>query len=94
MNSLITYIQVYPIKEPKGKVKAFVQMTICDALRLTGMRIVDGANGLFLSFPIDNSSKSDSYKSIFYPLSKELRDEMSVKALQCYNEQVDNSLPF
>jgi len=84
--SIISNVTVHPIKQPVGKSVAFVRMTIDECLQLNNMRLVNGANGLFISFPNDPSYKGDDYKSIYYPITKAMRDEIETLAINKYNE--------
>jgi len=83
-----TSVQVYPFKESSGKTKAFARATINDQLQLTGLRVVDGSNGFFVSYPIDPTHKGEDYHSIYYPLHKELRDHIEQCVLEKYQELV------
>lgn len=85
----VTNVQVYILKEVVGKTKAIVRFVLNDQLQLTGMRLVDGANGLFLAFPNDPSYKGDDYRSLFYPVTRELRDHMEQVALMKYEEEIN-----
>ena len=82
----ITNVQAFPIKEPMGKTQGFARVVLNDQIQLTGLRIVDGANGLFVAYPNDPSYKGEDYKSIFYPLTKELRDHIESVVLAKYEE--------
>jgi stage V sporulation protein G len=84
-----TNVQVYPFKESSGKTKAFARITINDQLQLTGLRVVDGVNGFFISYPLDPNNKSEDYHSIYYPLNKELRDHIEQCILEKYQEMVN-----
>ena len=83
-----TSVQVYPCKEAKGKTKAMARVAINNQLQLTNLRVVDGANGFFVSYPLDPSNKSEEYHSIFYPLNKELRDHVEQCVLEKYQDTV------
>lgn len=80
----VTSCRIYPILPLSGKTRALVGMVLGDQLQLTAMRIVDGANGLFLSPPNDPSYKGDEYRSLYYGLTKELRDHMETVAVHHY----------
>lgn len=82
----VTGIQVYPLREPMGKTRAMVRVVIEDQLQLTGMRIVDGSNGLFVGYPNDPSYKGDDFRSLFYPVTKDLRDHIESVVLKRYKE--------
>ena len=45
----IKAIKVYPIKE--GNLKAYVDISIDDAIIIKGFKVMDGKNGLFVSMP-------------------------------------------
>jgi len=81
-----TGVQVYPAKEAGGKTKAFARATINDQLMLTGLRVVDGVNGFFVSYPLDPSYKGEDYRSIYYPISKELREHIEQCVLEKYQQ--------
>ena len=83
-----TCVQVYPFKESGGKTKAFARVTLNEQLQLTGLRVVDGVNGFFVSYPLDPRSKEkeENYHSIFYPLNKELREHIEQCVLEKYQE--------
>ncbi|MDR2580242.1 MAG: SpoVG family protein [Fibromonadaceae bacterium] len=81
-----TNIQVYPFRETSGKTKAFARVTINDQLQLTGLRVVDGVNGFFVSYPIDPRHKGEDYQSVYYPLHKELREHIEQCVLEKYQE--------
>jgi stage V sporulation protein G len=81
-----TNVQVYPFKESSGKTKAFARATINDQLQLTGLRVVNGANGFFVSYPLDPNYKGEDYHSIYYPLNKELREHIEQCVLEKYQE--------
>jgi len=78
-----TNVQVYPVREASGKTLAFARIALNEQLVLTGLRIVNGVNGYFVSYPIDPRSKEETYHSIYYPLNKELR----VHIEQCILEE-------
>jgi stage V sporulation protein G len=85
-----TNVQVYPFKESSGKTKAFARATINDQLQLTGLRVVDGTNGFFVSYPLDPTHKGEDYHSIYYPLNKELREHIEQCVLERYQEIISN----
>ena len=80
----VTHSQVYPLTEPVGKTRALARVVLNDQLQLTGLRIVDGASGLFVSYPNDPSYKGDDYRSLFYPVTKALREHIEEEVLKSY----------
>jgi stage V sporulation protein G len=83
-----TNVQVFPIREPKGKTMAFARVVLGDQLQLTEIRVLDGSNGLFVSYPNDPSYKGDDYKSLSYPVTRELRDHIEECVIWSYLIQV------
>lgn len=81
----ITNIQVYPVREPKGKLRAQVRVLLNDQLQLTGLRLYDGTNGLFVSYPSDPTNKGEEYRQLFYPVTRELRDSIEKRVIEEYN---------
>ena len=82
----VTSIVVVPIKEPQGKLRAMVRLALNEQFQLTQLRLYEGSNGLFVGYPIDTSHKGDNYRQIFYPLTRELRDDIDAKVIAKYFE--------
>jgi stage V sporulation protein G len=82
---VVTSIQVYPLREPMGKTRAICRVVLNDQMQLTGLRVVDGANGLFVAYPNDPGYKGEDYRSLFYPVTKELRDTIEAEVLAEYH---------
>ncbi len=88
----ITSIQVAIPEAAQGKTLAEVRVSLNDCLQLTGLKIINGANGPFLSYPqrkVNSKGEEDpqgEYKSMFYPFSVALRDQMEGAAIAAYNE--------
>lgn len=85
----VTSVQVYMLKEPCGKTRALARCLLDDQFQLTGMRVVQGVNGLFLSYPNDPGYKGEDYRSLFYPVTKDLRNHIEDAILTKYREMVD-----
>lgn len=82
----VTHVQVFPLKEALGKTKALARVILSEQLQLTGLRVVDGSNGPFVSYPNGPSYKGEDYRSLFYPLTRELRDHIEEIVLKKYEE--------
>jgi len=87
-----TNVAVYPFKESAGKTKGYARIELNGQLILTGLRIVNGANGYFVSYPIDPRNKEENYHSIYYPLCKELREHIEQAILAKYAEIIDEAI--
>lgn len=64
--------------------KAFVDIVL-NGLVITGLRVVDGKNGLFLGMPRRQGKDGKWYDTVF-PLSKEVHQELSEMVLEAYKE--------
>ena len=84
----VTHCTVYLLKGPMGNTKALARIVLGDQLQLTGLRVVDGSNGLFVSYPNDPSYKGDDYRSLFYPVTRELREHIEDVVLEQYAAEI------
>ena len=80
----VTHVQVFVLTEPVGKTRAMARVVLNDQIQLTGLRIMDGASGLFVSYPNDPSYKGEDYRSLFYPATKALREHIEEEVLKSY----------
>jgi DNA-binding cell septation regulator SpoVG len=84
-------VRVYPIKEPKGSTAAFARVTFCvddeQVNAITGIRVIDGKNGLFVSMP-QTQNKDGDYHDIAFPVMKGLRGNINKAIVAEY----DNAL--
>jgi len=66
----ITDIKVYPFKNSDGKVKAFAQIVLNGSLKISGIKVIEGENGLFIGYPAEKS-KDGKYFDIVHPVTRE-----------------------
>jgi stage V sporulation protein G len=83
---IVTGSQVFLLRETVGKTKALARVVLNEQLQMTGIRIVEGANGLFVAYPNDPGYKGDDYRSLFYPITRELRDHIEALLLEQYHQ--------
>jgi stage V sporulation protein G len=77
-------VRVYPIENPTGNTVAFASVGVKDLAAIRGIRVVDGANGLFVAMP-QSKDKNGEYHDIAFPLNGDLRKEISKAVLDGYN---------
>lgn len=65
------------------RLKAYVSLTIEDALVIKDIKIVDGKNGLFVSMP-SRRKKNGKYQDIAHPINTEFRKQMEDKIFEEY----------
>ena len=86
----VTQVKVFPFKEgpSMGHIKALATVVLNDQLNLRGLRVMDGENGLFVGYPVDPFYKGEEYRSIFFPITRELREEIETAVLEEYARQL------
>ena len=83
----ITSVKVYPYDN--GATKGFASITFDDCFVVTGLTIIEGKNGLFVSMP--SKKVKEEYKDICFPLNKEFRQDIQDAVLKEYGgEQKDD----
>ena len=91
--SIITNISVYTLNDTNSKTVALATVTVADCLVLTGLRIVKGKKGLFVSMPQRKLSKPDKngneYADIIFPVTHDFREELNNAILDEYDKKVD-----
>lgn len=92
-NAIITSVSVYTLNDSASKVVALATVTIADCLVLTGLRVVKGNKGMFVSMPQRKLSKPDKkgneYADIFFPVTHEFREQLTNAVLDEYDKKVD-----
>lgn len=87
---VVTAVQVFPFKveAAMGHMKGMAQVVLNDALCLRGLRICEGENGLFVMYPIDPFYKGDEFRSIVFPMTRELREHIENSVLEKYHASI------
>lgn len=75
-----------------SKTKAFVDLELDETLVIKGLTLVDGENGLFLSFPSTKGKDGKYYNSV-YSLDKEWQKLLTDACVKKYNECNQTSQP-
>jgi stage V sporulation protein G len=71
----------------KDSLRAIASVKAHDCLFLTGLRVVEGKNGLFVSMP-NRKTESGEFQDIYFPASKAVRDELQALVLDAYKKEV------
>ena len=66
-----------------NRIKAFVDISINDALLIKGLRVVAGKNGLFVSMPVEQGKNEKWYERVRC-MNKDVRDEIASSVLAAY----------
>lgn len=87
----VTRVQVCPLKDDcnLGVTKAIANIVLNDQLSIRGLRVNDGVNGLFVSFPLDPFFKGEDFRSICFPLTRQLREHIENVVIEKYQKCVE-----
>ena len=73
----ITEIRIWPVRDPDAsRVKAMASITFNEALRVNGCRLIEGAKGLFLSYPAEKKPGADEWVSFVHPVTRDASDKI------------------
>lgn len=89
----VTDVRITPIKQIEGltHTKALAEVVFNDQLLIRGIRVVEGENGLYISypFPIQPTTGEDGQqRSSVFPITKVLRDHVEAVVLEKYQDAV------
>lgn len=86
----VTQVQVFPFKDGVnlGHLKGLAQVVLNDQLVIRGLRIMDGLNGLFVSYPVDPFYKGDDFRTIVNPITRMLREHIENCVLEKYQAAI------
>jgi stage V sporulation protein G len=82
-----TFTQVRVSLFEKDSLKGLATCKVADAVYVTGLRIIEGKSGLFVSMPSRKTSAGE-YQDIAFPASKAMRDELQAVVLAAYHAEV------
>ena len=84
----VTNVQVFPFKEgpQMGSMKAIATIVLNDQLLLRGLRVIDGEYGLFVSYPNDPFFKGETFRNVYNPITRQLREHIETCVLTAYQE--------
>ena len=87
----VTSVQVYPFKKgpSTGKMLAMASIVLNDQLQVRGLRIMEGENGLFVGYPNDPFYKGEDFRSICFPMTRQLREHIENCVLEKYQASLD-----
>ena len=85
----ITDVVVYPVKkrQANSKLYAFAKVVLNDQFIIHGIRIYEGVNGAFMTFPQDYNNKNadGKYYSVCHPTTAALRNYINEQVLAEYS---------
>lgn len=88
---IVTDIKIFPFKgEGVSYIRALANIVLNDALIIRGLRIMEGYNGLYLSYPVNPFFEGTNYRSVIVPVTRELREYIENEVLKQYQKEVAN----
>lgn len=75
----------------QGRCLAKASVVLNDQLTITSMRVMDGVNGLYVAYPNDLFYSGDTYSSIVYPITRELREHIEDCVLEKYRYETEKA---
>jgi stage V sporulation protein G len=83
-NGIFTQVRISIFE--KDSLRAIATVKVADAIYLTGIRVIEGKNGLFVAMPT-RKDKAGEYQDIYFPASKAVRDELQTLVLEAYRRE-------
>jgi DNA-binding cell septation regulator SpoVG len=87
-NLTITSTKILPIENGKGGCVAIAQLVFNDALKLTGIKLIDNGSSRLISYQRNMSNKQK--KSYFFPVSKDIADQINNRLWEDYSKLENN----
>lgn len=87
----VTDVQVFPFKggATLGHMKAMVRIVLNDQFVVQGLRVIEGENGLFVGYHPDPFYKGEDYRSLCFPVTRQLREHIKNCVLEKYQEVIE-----
>lgn len=87
----VTNVQVYPFKEgpSMGNLLGVATIVLNDQFQVRGLRIMNGENGLYVSYPNDPFYKGEDFRSVCLPITRQLREHIENCVLEKYQASLD-----
>lgn len=87
------------VDQEDSNIKAYVNVTVEDAAIMRGLKVVEGKNGLFVTFPAKQAYDAETkepkvdevgkpvYEDIIHPITAEAREELIKVVLEAYQSE-------
>ena len=89
----VTDVRISPIKQIEGltHTKALAEIVFNDQLLIRGIRVVEGENGLYISYPYPfhpTAGEDGQQRSSVFPITNVLRDHVEAVVIEKYQDVV------
>lgn len=75
---------------PEGSCQASASVNLNGSFAIRGLKVMEGANGLFVSMPSYRTGNGE-YKDICFPCTKEARSQLNEAVLHAYHQSLSQS---
>lgn len=83
----ITEVRIWLVQKENSKLKGIASVTLFDAIVIHDIKIIEGAEGLFIAMPSRKTGESE-YRDIVHPINSEARAVLSAAILTAYNKEI------
>ena len=73
-----------------NKLKAFASITLDNCFVIRGLKIIEGAKGVFVAMP-SRKRPDGTYQDVAHPINNETRDWMEGLIIEAYKEELQNA---
>jgi stage V sporulation protein G len=73
-----------------NKLKAFASITLDNCFVIRGLKIIEGAKGVFVAMP-SRKRPDGTYQDVAHPINNETRDWMEGLIITAYKEELENT---
>ncbi len=87
-NLIITKLNIFPIKNAQGKLKAFARVVLNDQITLSSLKVYDSINGLFVGYPNEPHKEGEQYRQVFHPITRDFKEYVQEEILKVYEQQM------
>lgn len=74
--------------QDSGKLKAFANITFDDAFVVRGLKVIDGAQGMFVAMP-SRKRADGTYQDTAHPINNDMRQHIEDQVLAAYQKACD-----
>ena len=91
----VTDVRISQIEQIEGltHTKALAEIVFNDQLLIRGIRVVEGENGLYITYPCQfhpTTGEDGQQRSTVFPITNVLRDHVEAVVLEKYQDTVNN----
>ena len=91
----VTDVKIQPVRQIEGvtHTRAIAEIVFNDQLLIRGIRVVEGENGLYISYPFPfhpTAGEDGLPRSTVFPITKVLRDHVEAVVLEKYHDTINN----